>query len=290
MQVRGSSGWTNAGSSVNGTSRRFEYVATAGQTTFSGADANTNTLVYDAGFIDVYLNGSRLKSTDFTATSGTSVVLAVAAAASDELNIVAYGTFQVANLNGADLQTGTVTPAKLSTGSPSWDSSGNLTLAGGQLSLGANGQIKFPATQNASADANTLDDYEEGTWTPVINRYTTSPSHTLDVAQGTYIKVGRMVHVSVNIHISALGAAGAGYNLVTGIPFPIDNSNAIWSGEAGSVAYNNAFSTSVASGITHGAGLSGFAFLPSGARTQTEINENWTTGYLTFSTVYRTTQ
>lgn len=114
MQVRSSSGWTNAGSSVNGTSRRFRYVASSnGQTTFSGADANGNTLVYDAGFIDVFLNGAFLDSTEYTATSGTSVVLVNGAAISDELNIVAYGTFQVANLNGADLQAGTVTYAKI---------------------------------------------------------------------------------------------------------------------------------------------------------------------------------
>lgn len=96
MQVYGSSGWTAAGSSVNGTSRRFEYVATAGQTTFTGADAAGNTLAYDAGYVDVYLNGARLKSNDFTASSGTSIVLAVAAALNDELNIVAFGTFTVA--------------------------------------------------------------------------------------------------------------------------------------------------------------------------------------------------
>lgn len=97
MQVYGSSGWTAAGSSVNGTSRRFEFVATAGQTTFTGADSLGNTLAYDAGYVDVYLNGARLKSNDFTASSGTSIVLAVAASASDELNIVAFGTFVLAD-------------------------------------------------------------------------------------------------------------------------------------------------------------------------------------------------
>jgi len=97
MQVYGSSGWTAAGSSVNGTSRRFRYIATAGQTTFTGADSNSNTLAYDAGYVDVYLNGSRLDQTDYTASSGTSIVLAVAAALNDELNIVAFGTFVLAD-------------------------------------------------------------------------------------------------------------------------------------------------------------------------------------------------
>ena len=113
MQVYGSSGWTAAGSSVNGTSRRFRYIATAGQTTFTGVDSNSNTLAYDAGYVDVYLNGSRLDQTDYTASSGTSIVLGVAAALNDELNIVAFGTFNVANMNGNDLQAGTVTYAKI---------------------------------------------------------------------------------------------------------------------------------------------------------------------------------
>lgn len=97
MQVYGSSGWTAAGSSVNGTSRRYKYVATAGQTSFSGADSNGFTLAYDAGYVDVYLNGVRLDSTDFTATSGTSIDLVSGAAIGDELNIVAFGTFVLAN-------------------------------------------------------------------------------------------------------------------------------------------------------------------------------------------------
>ena len=100
MKVYGSGGFVTAASAVNGTADRFKYTASAAQTTFSGADDNTNTLAYDAGFIDVYLNGIRLVNTvDFTATSGTSVVLTSGANASDILEIVAYGTFQLANFS-----------------------------------------------------------------------------------------------------------------------------------------------------------------------------------------------
>lgn len=97
MKVYTGSSWQNAASSVNGTAARFRYIATAAQTSFSGSDSNGLTLAYDAGFIDVYLNGSRLDQTDYTATSGSTVVLASAASASDELNIVAYGNFSLAN-------------------------------------------------------------------------------------------------------------------------------------------------------------------------------------------------
>jgi prefoldin subunit 5 len=96
MKVYGGGGWANAGSSVNGTSARFKYIATSGQTTFTGADANGVTLAYDAGYIDVYLNGVHLDPSDYTATSGSSVILASGAALNDELYIVAFGTFSVA--------------------------------------------------------------------------------------------------------------------------------------------------------------------------------------------------
>jgi hypothetical protein len=103
MKVYSSGGWINAGSSVNGTANRFKYTATASQTTFTGADDNGNTLVYDAGFLDVYLNGIRLvNGSDFTASSGSSIVLTTGASASDILEVVAFGTFQLANFSITD--------------------------------------------------------------------------------------------------------------------------------------------------------------------------------------------
>jgi len=112
LKVYKSSGWAAAGSTVNGTANRFEYTATANQTTFSGADSNGATMAYDAGFIDVYLNGVKLANADYTATSGTSVVLASGASVNDILMVVAYGTFQLANISINDL---TDTPASLGT-------------------------------------------------------------------------------------------------------------------------------------------------------------------------------
>ena len=112
LKVYKSSGWAAAGSTVNGTSNRFEYTATANQTTFTGSDTNSKTLAYDAGFIDVYLNGVKLANADYTATSGTSVVLGTGASANDILMVVAYGTFQLANISINDL---TNTPASIGT-------------------------------------------------------------------------------------------------------------------------------------------------------------------------------
>jgi len=65
----------------------FKYTATNAQTSFSGNDANSNSLVYTVGNISVHLNGVLLDATDYTATSGTSVVLASGAASGDILVI-----------------------------------------------------------------------------------------------------------------------------------------------------------------------------------------------------------
>ena len=110
LKVYKTSGWAAAGSTVNGTADRFEYTATASQQTFSGADSSGSVLAYDAGFIDVYLNGVKLAGADYTATSGNSIVLASPAALNDILMVVAYGTFQLANISINDL---TDTPAAL---------------------------------------------------------------------------------------------------------------------------------------------------------------------------------
>jgi hypothetical protein len=111
LRVYDGSLWMSAGSSVNGTSRRYKYVATAAQTTFTGVDANGATLAYDPLYLDIFLNGSRLDASDYTATSGSSIVLGVAASANDELNIVCFGTFAVAThvLKSGDTMTGQLT-------------------------------------------------------------------------------------------------------------------------------------------------------------------------------------
>jgi hypothetical protein len=117
LKVYKSSGWSAAGSTINGTSARFNYVATSNQTTFTGADTAGNTLAYDAGFVDVYLNGSKLlNGTDVTVTSGSSVVLAVGATTGDIIDIVGFGTFNVAAINAANINSGTLATARGGTG------------------------------------------------------------------------------------------------------------------------------------------------------------------------------
>ena len=66
-----------------------EFTATAGQTAFN--------LVYTPGYVEVYHNGLKLSASDYTASNGTSVVLGTAAVAGDAIEVVAYGTFAVAD-------------------------------------------------------------------------------------------------------------------------------------------------------------------------------------------------
>jgi hypothetical protein len=71
----------------------FDYTATAGQTTFTGSDNDSQTLSYAAGRIDVYLNGSHLMDTDdYVATNGTSVVLQAGAQVGDTIQVITHGT------------------------------------------------------------------------------------------------------------------------------------------------------------------------------------------------------
>lgn len=91
-----------------------------------------------------------------------------------------------------------------------------LCLSGGNTSATGTG-IAFPATQSASSDANTLDDYEEGTWTPTWYGSGTAgtPSGS---ASGKYTKIGNMVTVSANF--SAINLTGATGNfIIGGLPF-----------------------------------------------------------------------
>ena len=81
----------------------FQYLPSAGDTSVSGADANGKTLAFaDGNYVDVYLNGVKLvNGTDVTITSGTSVVLASGATAGDIVDIVGFGTFNVAAISGS---------------------------------------------------------------------------------------------------------------------------------------------------------------------------------------------
>jgi hypothetical protein len=135
LKVYKSSGWSAAGSTVNGTSARFTYTISGTPTTVSGVDDNGETLAYDAGFADVYVNGVRMSSADITITSGTSIVFASALTDGDIVDIVAYGTFNVAAIDGSNITSGTIANARL-TGSGAITINGSAVALGGSVTIG----------------------------------------------------------------------------------------------------------------------------------------------------------
>jgi hypothetical protein len=90
------------------------------------------------------------------------------------------------------------------------DSNGNL---------GVNG-IVFPAIKVPSTNANTLDDYEEGTWTPAIIGTTVSGTGTYSLRRGTYTKIGDSVHARCWVAMTT-HSGGSGNLRLIGLPFTV---------------------------------------------------------------------
>ena len=179
-----------------------DLTATASQTVFASAGS------YTPGFVQVYRNGARLGAADFTATNGTTITLTNAATAGDLVTIEYYTLTSLTNalpLTGGTV-TGTVTFNSAITGAAATFS--GIVAANG-------GGIQFPATQVASAGANTLDDYEEGTFTP---SFSSSGSVTYATRTANYIKIGRLVQCTIALQLSAISSP-TGALTITGLPF-----------------------------------------------------------------------
>ena len=99
---------------------------------------------------------------------------------------------------------------------------------GGATPSASGAGITFPATQSASTDANTLDDYEEGTWTPTYGggqNITGTPTF----AQAVYTKVGRLVTLSFRATVNTTTGNSDTYIVASGVPFAPANIMALYS-------------------------------------------------------------
>jgi hypothetical protein len=264
------------------------FTATAAQTTFS--------VSYTQGLIDVFYNGSNLAQSEYTATNGTSIILATACQLNDIVVVYAYsysvgaysgiggsgtsgylskftgtntignsiisdngttasilGKLSVTNTYALDplISLATTTSGnvevQLRTATTTYNAGIGVVTSGYDFGLFTSnttrmtitsagvvdlpyGQIKFPATQNPSSDANTLDDYEEGLLTVSIT--CTSGTVTLDGGYNSlgYVKIGSMVFVTGLLYVNSVSSP-------TGIfSFPLPFTCANLGDSAGTVA------------------------------------------------------
>jgi hypothetical protein len=142
MKVYDGASWITATSAGATSLLRFRYVATSGQTTFSGADAAAATLTYTVNNIAVHRNGVTLDTSEYTASNGTSIVLNVAAGTGDIVDIIAFKSFTVADALSA-VSGGTVNGAVTVTGALT--ANGNVILGDAStdtLNVGNGGLVK----------------------------------------------------------------------------------------------------------------------------------------------------
>ena len=115
---------------------------------------------------------------------------------------------------------------------------------GGDTPSTSGSGITFPATQNSSSNVNTLDDYEEGNWTPTYTTTANPLSSVTYINTGAfYTKIGRTVHVHGSIRTSAVTIGSASGEVVIGnLPFPV-NATADRGRATGSIGFSSAFNT-----------------------------------------------
>jgi hypothetical protein len=123
-------------------------------------------------------------------------------------------------LNSAISGTGTYLPMTFYTGGSETArfsaTAKTLILSGGDTTANGTG-ITFPATQSASSNANTLDDYEEGTWTPQL-RFGGASVGMTGTFSGRYTKVGNVVTIVVYVAVTNKGSSTGGATLAN-LPF-----------------------------------------------------------------------
>jgi hypothetical protein len=101
------------------------------------------------------------------------------------------------------------------------DSSGNVSITTGNLILDSGAGIDFSDTADATGmTSELLDDYEEGTWTPVVRGSGTAGTYELSSSYAYYTKVGRLVTIHLSIGLDdPITGGGSGYTQITGLPY-----------------------------------------------------------------------
>ena len=183
-------------------------VATNGQTTVTG-------LSYTVGFVDVYLNGARLDSTEFTASNGSSVVLTTGASTGDIIEIVSESVSNSISLTGLSDVVSDTTPqlgGNLDLNSRNITGTGNIDITG---TINASGIITGSSFSGSGANltsvnASTVTVADESSDTSCNVLYSTSATGNLAVKSGTNLTFN-----SSSGTLSATTFSGSGASLTS---------------------------------------------------------------------------
>ena len=117
------------------------------------------------------------------------------------------------------------------------DRGGDIAVGAGDIFFGTSGKcIVLGATSNT--DANTLDDYEEGSWTPGFYPMSSAMTLSYDLQTGSYVKIGRVCYWAFRVRLSGLSGQ-MGQNMgFGGFPFNVDNSQPQFSANIYGQNYN----------------------------------------------------
>ena len=188
---------------------------------------------------------------------------------------------------GQDIQFRTSVSSSLDTTGPTIKSTGNIAFASGK-------GIDFSATGDASGmDNELLDDYEEGSWTPVVGGWDTATYYSgSSYYSGWYVKVGKLIHVGWKIYYQNLTTASSSnpHVRITGLPY---NSYSVSAGPVGHVRFDIPEFGFEGYPLTYLAGNSNILYFykhVDGGNNLTAINatsnysNNWTMGTATYYT------
>jgi len=230
-----------------------KFTATQGQQTFT-----LSKVPVSVQSILVTLNGVvQTDTTGYTLQNGNELVTQSPLNAGVNVNVLHLGfstvsrnsftdgsitasALQDLTITGTKIANSTITSSKLAAGAaianigytPHNPTSGSTQSYSSAVTfngvINTNGNIVFPGSANPSVDANTLDEYREGDFSPTLVPATIGGTPiVLSTTAGKFIKIGRLVHISIRMVISSLGVGNSGSIKIGSLPFLINNSGNI---------------------------------------------------------------
>jgi hypothetical protein len=222
---------------LSGTDGLSDVDGSAATPAIRGTDANTGIFFGTdiIGFSEGGVEAMRIDASGNVGIGGTvdnhggyERCLQISATAGAVLELEDSSSYSYLAQNGTTLQirnnatAGAMTFATVSTERARFNATGALVFAGGTTTADGIG-ITFPATQSASTNANTLDDYEEGTWTVS----TATSGYTIAAQSAYYTKIGNVVHIIGKVTFSAVNGSSNSAVIFNGLPFTNNGNTAV---------------------------------------------------------------